>query len=144
VIQLACGSKNKRAKMSRRGYRQSAGRRAVSNSQRTHSVQPVLESGKIVRMGEHLLRVLLDELVSARIKCAREPCKTSVEMSIGEIGKLDNAPCPGCQKPFGRGTANMKARLSALASAIDDVLEMRDVYTVEFPVRLDGREDAPK
>src|SRR5258708_5058027 len=98
-------------------------------------------------MGEHLLRVFLDELKSARVRCAK--CGTAIEMSISTIGQLDNRECPGCGKQFGRGLEDMKAglrpgavvdRLAALGRAVEEILRLREVYTVEFPVRLDGRE----
>jgi hypothetical protein len=88
-------------------------------------------------MGEHLLRILLKELDSARVRCAK--CFTAVEMPITSIGKLDNEECPGCGKQFGRGSADLKAglhgedkdRLTSLSDAIKEVLSLSDIYTLE-------------
>jgi arginine utilization protein RocB len=101
-------------------------------------------------MGEHLLRVLLSELAFVRIRCAN--CRTAIEMAVEKIGELDNKKCPGCDWLFGRGIEDMKSalhgesvdRLRALSHAIDEIKRMNKLFTVEFPVRLDDREEAAK
>lgn len=97
-------------------------------------------------MGEHLLRILLSELSTIRVRCAG--CKTTVEIQTDAAGQLDNAKCPGCDKRFGYGELDAKAklrgnavdRLEALARAVEEIQKVENLYTVEFPIRLDGRE----
>jgi hypothetical protein len=51
-------------------------------------------------MGEHLLKILLSELATARIVYAR--CKAAVEATLDTIAVMDDGKCPGRVTPSSR------------------------------------------
>jgi hypothetical protein len=100
-------------------------------------------------MGEHLLRVFLDELATVRIRCKK--CGAAVELPIEKLGTIDDELCPGkCGTILGRALpvtsirGSPSGKLAAFARAVADLQAMGDLFTIEFPIRLDGREEPAK
>ncbi len=98
----------------------------------------------LVNMGENLLRIALDELGIIRIRCQK--CGIVVELPIDKIGSLDNEFCPGkCGTPWGRGVhTGSIGSLGIFANAVQNLRQMTDVFAIEFPLQLDGREESAK
>ncbi len=75
-------------------------------------------------MSEHVLKVLLSELVLLRITC--DTCKSAVEVPLGWVQRSPRPlPCPGCgahlREPLAGGHSDA---IDTLARALEAVLQV--------------------
>lgn len=87
-------------------------------------------------MSQTSLRVLLDELTTARIICQHKrddgkTCGTVVEVPIAELTKVHT--CPRCQNSF-QGEHSDDRNLSAFASAVKRTLASNERFKLEFDI----------
>lgn len=83
-------------------------------------------------MGEHILKVLLDELNTVRLACTK--CEGVSEVRHDSImPNFKNHQCPFCGNPIAQST------LEALSDLQSSLMRLRSATTlrIEFPVHLD-------
>ncbi len=81
-------------------------------------------------MSEQLLRFLLTELKTVRIRC--QHCKAVVEVTLDRLDKiLATGDCPFCQHTLTDAEAG-RHQLKALAQAVRDLVALKDQVEVEF------------
>ena len=87
-------------------------------------------------MGEHVFRVFLSDIARVRICCKN--CNTCLEVPLAKLDSV-HVCCPTCSSEFvprPELSDRTNRRFAALKAAFDDLSDMNDNYTVEFPIKL--------
>gem|GEM_PF-5282758 len=90
-------------------------------------------------MGEHVLRIGLNELTTVRIICGKKDCGGVIELPTETLEKLRNdaTRCPVCGSTLAAGCGPEQVFVN-LASSIRSATLMDDHFRIEFPVKLPG------
>lgn len=83
-------------------------------------------------MSERVLSILLSELATIRIKCAKCRTNATVELPISKLDRIDSYECPICKVPFSKDGADKTNHLQNLQEAIEGLAADRDRLSVEF------------
>lgn len=85
-------------------------------------------------MSEHILKILLSELSTIRIRCKK--CRThgTLEMPVARLDRIGEYRCPMCLEPFWKDQADKNNHLIGLQEAIEGLAEDADRIEVEFVI----------
>lgn len=86
-------------------------------------------------MSEHLLKILLDELKTVRLKCVACGGVIEVEVVSLDADSVADIGCPMCKKPFFPSHMT-ETPLRLLARAIEDMRAHSRVIGVEFVLKV--------
>jgi DNA-directed RNA polymerase subunit RPC12/RpoP len=87
---------------------------------------PVILKG----MGEHIFRVFLNDLKTARVTCTK--CGTAIELEIDSLHRIDALECPNCSTRF---VPRDKRHFADLRHALQVFQHLKEV-SIEFPIKL--------
>jgi hypothetical protein len=88
-------------------------------------------------MSERVLRVLLSELSTIRVRCTRPNCGVVYEMALKDLAARNYNGCPVCRQPLVEQTAGeAHYSLSHLASAMLYHVEQKNAQ-IEFVIPQD-------
>lgn len=83
-------------------------------------------------MSETLLKILLSELDTVRVRCMATDCKAITEVRLADVSRaFQGAKCPVCGAEFDSQSGTQSA-LAALARAVRNTQAAADKYQVEF------------
>jgi peptide subunit release factor 1 (eRF1) len=92
-----------------------------------------------VAVSEHLLKVLLSELTTVRVRCLNDRCGATVEVALANLDRaFRHYACPACQKEFGPAQRSQPGpepnRLRELQAAVEELARDagRQGFEVEF------------
>lgn len=85
-------------------------------------------------MSETILRILLEELQTARLVC--KVCGTVTEIAVKELGSERHIfKCPGCPNAVFQDVDHKIDSLAKLSQAFHELAKQAAVFGVEFVIR---------
>ncbi len=92
-------------------------------------------------MTETIFMIQLSELQTVRIRCRKGQCPGVIEAPIESLTKMAQqvTACPLCREEIVVASNPPGEPLINLGRAIREALKLKDEFTLEFPVPLDGR-----
>lgn len=92
-------------------------------------------------MSEHLLKLLLSDLKTLRIRCTKNKCGTVVEVEMDKLFSGHSVgACPTCGADFRRPQeAGVGGQLRQLVAAIGALGKMTDEVEIEFVLPEKGK-----
>lgn len=97
-------------------------------------------------MSERVLKILLSELKTVRLKCQRQTCKSVVEVSVERLEQMfegrDAPACPVCQGSYQHIDGSRPSPFAHFAVAVKRLQQCKDSVEIEF-VMPDPGESKP-
>jgi uncharacterized protein YbaR (Trm112 family) len=87
-------------------------------------------------LSEHLLKILAEELIVARLVCAAPACGGTLEVPVAKLAVCQDLRCPVCRNAF-TVTDNKPHPFAALAEALARVAGNADRVTLQFVIPVE-------
>jgi hypothetical protein len=90
-------------------------------------------------MTETVLRVLLSELKTVRIRCKQNGCQGVIELPTSKLVHFQPsaAKCPSCGEAFAEYFGQRPNPFHALGMAVDSLEHLNHAFEIEFPIKID-------
>ena len=113
----------------------------VNGSWRDHATIATLKDAAIslygVVMSEHLLKILLTELKTVRVRCKNDQCGAVIELPVEKLtDRFRSTVCPVCRSlfvpPGSQAAAHGTNPFMNLAKAIELFVQLGSLVEIEF------------